>query len=41
MTGSLAALMLATLAFVGGHFLLSHPLRAPLQKAVGANTKPR
>ncbi|MFI4987869.1 MAG: NnrU family protein [Alphaproteobacteria bacterium] len=40
MTGSLAALMLATLAFVGGHFLLSHPLRAPLRKAVGAKAFP-
>jgi len=29
------ALALATLAFVGGHFLLSHPLRAPLRRVVG------
>ncbi|HEX6072666.1 MAG TPA: NnrU family protein [Sphingomicrobium sp.] len=34
MTG-LACLALAALAFVGTHFLLSHPLRAPLVKAVG------
>jgi uncharacterized membrane protein len=35
MTGSIGALALATLAFVGGHFLLSHPLRAPLRAMVG------
>jgi uncharacterized membrane protein len=29
------ALILALIAFVGSHFLLSHPLRAPLVKAVG------
>lgn len=34
MTG-LACLALAAVAFVGTHFLLSHPLRAPLVKAVG------
>ena len=27
----------AAAAFVGTHFLLSHPLRSPLVKAVGAN----
>lgn len=31
----MTALLLATLAFVGGHFLLSHPLRAPLVGALG------
>lgn len=34
MTG-LACLALAAVAFVGTHFLLSHPLRTPLVKAVG------
>lgn len=28
-------LLLATLAFVGGHFVLSHPLRTPLMNALG------
>jgi uncharacterized membrane protein len=36
MTGSIAALALAALAFVGGHFILSHPLRAPLIRRLGA-----
>jgi uncharacterized membrane protein len=31
----LACLALAAVAFVGTHFLLSHPLRTPLVKAVG------
>lgn len=31
----IAWLVLATVAFVGSHFLLSHPLRSPLVKAVG------
>jgi len=31
----LVSLALATLAFVGLHFLLSHPLRAPLVRATG------
>ena len=31
----LACLALAAAAFVGSHFLLSHPLRAPLVRAVG------
>jgi uncharacterized membrane protein len=36
MLGSLNALLAATVAFVGGHFLLSSaPLRAPLVKALG------
>lgn len=35
MDGSLMALVVASTAFVGSHFLLSHPLRAPLVKAVG------
>ena len=30
-----AGLFLSALAFVGTHFLLSHPLRAPLAKAMG------
>ena len=34
MTG-LGCLALAAVAFVGTHFLLSHPLRAPLVRAVG------
>ncbi|MDP1907566.1 MAG: NnrU family protein [Hyphomicrobium sp.] len=34
MTG-LAGLALASLAFVGTHFLMSHPLRAPMVKALG------
>lgn len=29
-------LIVALLAFVGSHFVLSHPLRAPLVKALGA-----
>jgi len=33
--GSILAVALATLAFVGGHFLLSHPLRAPLMRLTG------
>jgi uncharacterized membrane protein len=40
MTGSIPALAVATVAFVGGHFLLSHPLRAPLRRAVGEKTFP-
>lgn len=32
----LVSLVAASLAFVGTHFALSHPLRAPLVKAVGA-----
>ena len=32
---ALACLALAAAAFVGSHFLLSHPLRAPLVRAVG------
>ena len=30
-----AGLFLSALAFVGTHFLLSHPLRAPLVRAMG------
>lgn len=33
--GSLTSLVLATIAFVGSHFLLSHPLRASLVKRMG------
>lgn len=29
--------LVSAVAFVGSHFLLSHPLRAPIVKAVGAN----
>jgi uncharacterized membrane protein len=32
----IALLMLALVAFVGSHFVLSHPLRAPLVRALGA-----
>lgn len=35
MVSPLALLILAALAFVGTHFLLSHPLRAPLVKQMG------
>jgi uncharacterized membrane protein len=35
MTGTITALALAAILFVGGHFLLSHPLRAPLIRAMG------
>ncbi|WP_254602707.1 NnrU family protein [Sphingomonas bacterium] len=31
----MAALVAAALLFVGSHFLLSHPLRAPLVRAIG------
>ena len=34
MTG-LGMLALASLAFVGTHFLMSHPLRAPMDSALG------
>lgn len=36
----MAALLLSTLAFVGGHFLLSGPLRAPLRRLVGEKPFP-
>ena len=35
MDSSLMALVVASAAFVGFHFLLSHPLRAPLVRALG------
>lgn len=35
MEGALASLTAASIAFVGTHFALSHPLRAPLVRAVG------
>lgn len=35
MDTSLIALILANAAFVGSHFLMSHPLRAPMVKIVG------
>jgi len=37
--GSIQAVALASLAFVGLHFLLSHPLRAPLVRALGGEQK--
>ncbi len=36
MTDQLALLIAAAAAFVGSHFALSHPLRAPLVRAAGA-----
>jgi uncharacterized membrane protein len=36
MDHALTSLIAASLAFVGSHFALSHPLRAPLVRAVGA-----
>ena len=36
MDPALASLIAASIAFVGTHFLLSHPLRAPLVRALGA-----
>lgn len=36
MTESLLWLILAMVGFVGTHFILSHPLRAPLVRALGA-----
>ena len=35
--GSILALALATAGFVLGHFVMSHPLRAPMLRALGAN----
>ncbi len=40
MIGSTGALLLAMLAFVGGHFLLSGPLRAPLARLAGERAFP-
>jgi uncharacterized membrane protein len=36
MDGALITLIAANIAFVGTHFAMSHPLRAPLVKALGA-----
>lgn len=36
MDGALITLIAANAAFVGSHFAMSHPLRAPLVKALGA-----
>ena len=36
MDGSLVTLIAANAAFVGTHFAMSHPLRAPMVKALGA-----
>ena len=33
--GDVAGVVVAAVAFVGTHFLLSHPLRAPLVRALG------
>ena len=33
--GSIGAVVVASVAFVGSHFLLSHPLRGPLVRVVG------
>ncbi len=35
--GGYLGLLLACAVFIGSHFLMSHPLRAPLVKALGAN----
>lgn len=35
LTGSMASLVAALLAFVGTHFLLSHALRAPIVRSIG------
>ncbi len=40
MIGSTGTLLLAMLAFVGGHFLLSGPLRAPLRRLAGEKAFP-
>jgi len=40
LAGSVLAMALATAFFVGGHFLMSHPLRAALQRMVGARAFP-
>lgn len=37
MDAALSSLIAASLAFVGTHFALSHPLRAPLVRMLGAN----
>jgi uncharacterized membrane protein len=36
MDGSIINLVAANIAFVGTHFVMSHPLRAPMVKALGA-----
>lgn len=36
MDGSIAGLIAANIAFVGTHFAMSHPLRAPMVKLLGA-----
>jgi uncharacterized membrane protein len=36
MDGNIIALIAANIAFVGSHFAMSHPLRAPMVKALGA-----
>lgn len=36
MDGDIIALIAANIAFVGSHFAMSHPLRAPMVKALGA-----
>ena len=36
MDGTIITLIAANVAFVGTHFAMSHPLRAPMVKALGA-----
>ena len=36
MDGAIITLIAANIAFVGTHFAMSHPLRAPMVKALGA-----
>lgn len=38
--GSILAVALATIFFVGGHFLMSHPLRGTVQRLVGTKAFP-
>jgi uncharacterized membrane protein len=38
--GSILAVALATIFFVGAHFLMSHPLRGTIQRLVGAKAFP-
>ena len=35
MSGALLSLLLASIAFVGSHFAMSHPLRAPMMRSLG------
>lgn len=40
LAGSILAMALSTAFFVGAHFLMSHPLRGPLQRLVGGKAFP-